>query len=179
MQRFHALLLVAGLAAMPAVAAAGPSNDFASTPQVSQSSSRPRLGVLVMSLTPELRKHLGATEDRGVLVARVEPGTPAAFAGIEVGDVIVGVRGHAIGEGADVVMALADVPNDQPVTVELVRDQKPLSIQTSLTKNASLPQWLRHMMTPFALPDDPTPTQPRWLRELLHPANPEASSLRS
>ena len=29
------------------------------------STSRPRLGVMVMSLTPELRKHLGAAEDRG------------------------------------------------------------------------------------------------------------------
>lgn len=34
MRRFHALLIAAGLAAMPASAAGGPSNDSWSTPQV-------------------------------------------------------------------------------------------------------------------------------------------------
>ncbi|MEO6773924.1 MAG: PDZ domain-containing protein [Kofleriaceae bacterium] len=106
MRRFHALLIAAGLAAMPASAAAGPSNVSLSTSQVVEkvefSKSRARLGVMVTSLTPELRKHLGATEDRGVLVAHVEPGTPAAAAGISVGDVIVNVRGRAIGDAVDV-----------------------------------------------------------------------------
>ena len=90
MRRFRALLIAAGLAAMPASAAAGPFNDSWSSPQIFEkyewSTSKGRLGVMVMSLTPELRKHLGAAEDRGVLVAHVEPGTPAASAGIAVGD---------------------------------------------------------------------------------------------
>ncbi len=57
MRRFHALLIAAGLAAMPASAAAGPSHDSWSTPQVFEkyelSTSRGRLGVMVMSLTAE------------------------------------------------------------------------------------------------------------------------------
>src|SRR4051794_19560494 len=117
MRRFHALLIAAGLAAMPASAAAGPSDDSWSMPQVFEkyelSTSRGRLGVMVMSLTPELRKHFGAADDRGVLVAHVAPGTPAAAAGITVGDVIVTVRGHAIGAAADVLTALDDVSRGQ------------------------------------------------------------------
>jgi S1-C subfamily serine protease len=114
---------------------------------------------MVMSLTPELRKHLGAAEDRGVLVARVEPGTPAAAAGITVGDVIVTVQGRTIGGAADVLTALADVPRYQRVAVDIVRDKQPLSLQATLTNDASshgtdaawsnLPQWLRDMMKPY------------------------------
>jgi S1-C subfamily serine protease len=94
MRRFPALLCVAGLAAAPASAVAGPSNDPWSVTQsrtvekFEWSTSKGRLGVMVMSLTPELRKHFGAPDDRGVLVAHVEPDTPAAKAGVEVGDVI-------------------------------------------------------------------------------------------
>lgn len=194
MRRFQALLIAAGLAAMTASAAAGPSNDSWSTPQVFEKyevfTSRGRLGVMVMSLTPELRKHLGAAEDRGVLVAQVEPGTPAAAAHITVGDVIVNVRGRAIAGAVDVLTALADVPKGQAVPVEIVRDKKPVSLQATLANEparqmsappwSSMPQWLRDMMKPFVANDTTvSPFAPSWFRELLHPSKPNESSLRS
>ena len=46
-----------------------------------------RLGVHVQPMTPALRAYFDAPEDRGVLVARVEPGSPAGDAGVEAGDV--------------------------------------------------------------------------------------------
>jgi len=164
MRRFHALLIAAGLAAMPASAAAGPLHDSWLTSQVSErygwSTSKTRLGVLVMSLTPELRKHLGAAEDHGVLVAHIDPGMPAAAAGIAVGDVIVKVRGRAIGAAADVLTAFADVTRGERIALEVVRDKKPMSLQATLAKGATtdpvtdpwsiLPQWMRDMMKPLA-----------------------------
>jgi S1-C subfamily serine protease len=158
MRRFHALLTAAGLAAMPASAAAGPSTDSSFSPQVFEkyelASSRPRLGVMVMSLTPELRTHLGAADDRGVLVAHVEPGTPAAAAGLTVGDVIVTVRGRVIGGARDVLTALADVTKHQSVSVEIVRDKKPVSLLVPLGDDAAdpwsrLPLWMRNVMKLF------------------------------
>jgi membrane-associated protease RseP (regulator of RpoE activity) len=186
MRRFHALLFAAGLAAMPANAAAGPSNDSWSSPQIFEkyewSTSKGRLGVMVMSLTPELRKHLGAAEDRGVLVAHVEPGTPAAAAGMAVGDVIVNVRGRAIGGAADVLTALADVAKGQPVAVDIVRDKKPVSLQATLASDAgarvsdpwsTLPRWIRDAMKPLVVPDETAdPLEPHWFHELLHPSKP-------
>lgn len=77
------------------------------------------LGVELTPLTPELRAHFGAPADRGVLVARVEEESPAARAGLQVGDVIAeidgeavespwdlgaAVRGHEAGEEADLVV---------------------------------------------------------------------------
>ena len=193
MQRFHALLIAAGLAAMPASAAAGPSNTVWSNPQIFEkyevSTSRGRLGVMVMSLTPELRKHLGAAEDRGVLVARVEPGTPAAAAGIAVGDVIVSVRGRVIGGAADVLTAISDVAKNQSVAIDIVRDKQLRTLQATLASDASsvvdpawtrMPQWLRDMMKPLVSPEDAaSPFEPRWFRELVHPSTPSESSFQS
>jgi hypothetical protein len=81
MRRISTLLLAVGLAAAPSVASAEPAHD----PQIESfemmSMGRGRLGVFVLGITPELRKHFGVPEDRGVLVARVESGSPAASAG--------------------------------------------------------------------------------------------------
>src|SRR5512147_3086170 len=100
MRRFQALLIAAGLATTLSSAAAGPSTDKdgdraappATTIETHEwSMSRGRLGVMVMSLTPALRRHFGVAGDRGVMVAEVEPGTPAAGAGLAAGDIITAV----------------------------------------------------------------------------------------
>ena len=57
---------------------------------------KPRLGVQLVETTPELREHLGGSEDAGVLVTKVIAGTPAEDAGIQVGDLIVSVDGVEI-----------------------------------------------------------------------------------
>src|SRR5690349_7608651 len=182
MRRIPALLCVAGLAAAPASAAAGPSNDPWSTARTQTvekfewSTAKGRLGVMVMSLTPELRKHFGAPGDRGVLVAHVEPGTPAATAGIEVGDVIVEVHGKKIDAAPDVLSALADVGKGQHAKIELVRDGKSRTLNATLANNgmASMmcsPPWLRDWMKPFDTHHAfETPFEvPSWFRNWMKP----------
>jgi membrane-associated protease RseP (regulator of RpoE activity) len=182
MRRIPALLCVAGLAAAPASAAASPSSDPRSTAQTQTfekfewSTSKGRLGVMVMSLTPELRKHFGAPEDRGVLVAHVDPGTPAASAGIEVGDVILKVHGRSIDAAPDVLSALADLGKGEHAKIELVRDGKSRTLAAALADDARAnmtwsPPWLRDWMKPFdadrafAAPID----EPSWFRDWLKP----------
>jgi len=48
-------------------------------------------GLRTQELTPELAEQLGVSEETGVLVAGVEPGSPAAEAGLRRGDVILEV----------------------------------------------------------------------------------------
>src|SRR6185436_7435656 len=43
-----------------------------------------------------LRRHYGLTQDRGVLVAGVEPGSPASLAGLREGDLIVAFKSQPI-----------------------------------------------------------------------------------
>jgi serine protease Do len=65
----------------------------------------PRIGVAVAPLTPEIRAQLGVPNDvDGLVVQSVEPGSPAAQAGLRGGDVIL----EAAGEPVEDVDALRD-----------------------------------------------------------------------
>lgn len=180
MRRFQALLIMAGLAAAPTSAVAGPSaHDTCPSPHTSEKldalPGKGHLGVLVMGLTPELRKHLGVAEDRGVLVGRVEPLSPALAAGLAVGDVIVTVRGQKITDARDVRDALSGLGGDPSVAVELVRSGKPMTVRAQLTEAGlsyaprssswGLP-WLRDWTKLFEQPSPPPPQQTSWLHRL-------------
>jgi len=56
--------------------------------EVASVSTRKPLGMSVQNITPEIAKGLGLKSERGILVARVVPGSPAAKADIRSGDVI-------------------------------------------------------------------------------------------
>lgn len=83
-----------------------------------------RLGIQLQAMTAELREYFAVPRDRGVLVVRVEPGRPAAEAGVQVGDVIVGVDGEPVASPHQVVLAVAGAPQGAPLSLELVRKGK-------------------------------------------------------
>lgn len=61
------------------------------------------LGIHMAELTPEVRKRLDIPRDvEGALIVEVEPGTPAAAAGLEPGDVIEMVGSRIVSEPEDV-----------------------------------------------------------------------------
>ena len=51
--------------------------------------AKPKLGMSVEEITPELAKNFGLTETTGLVVVQVEEGSPAAEAGLRPGDVIL------------------------------------------------------------------------------------------
>jgi membrane-associated protease RseP (regulator of RpoE activity) len=108
-----------------------PDQQMSDTFEYSQASG-PRLGLLVTGLTPELRAHMGAPNDRGVLVARVAPRSPAARAGIHVGDVLLSVHGQNVSQAEDVLTALSNLGSGQSIPVVVVRDHKQLTLQAQL-----------------------------------------------
>lgn len=80
------------------------------------------LGVSTTNLTPELRRHLGASES-GVLVAKVFEDTPAAKAGLRVGDVITHVDGKAVTSSWSLSRALRSREKGDQVALDYVRDR--------------------------------------------------------
>jgi serine protease Do len=58
------------------------------TTEVAKAPTGKHLGIEVQNLTPDIAGALGLEDRNGVLVAGVEPGSPASKAGIEKGDVI-------------------------------------------------------------------------------------------
>ena len=62
------------------------------TSEAAKSPIHPSLGVTVQNLTPQIARELGLKKSAGVVVTGVEPGSPAAEAMIQVGDVIQAVN---------------------------------------------------------------------------------------
>jgi C-terminal processing protease CtpA/Prc len=173
MRRLPALLLGASLAVAPVSGALAKPDDTKTNPDPVETfqsftmTSRARLGIMVIQLTPELRTHFGAASDRGVLVGRVEPKSAAAEAGLAVGDVITEVRGTAVEEATDVISALAPAKKGEKVTVQVMRDGKQVSLTATMTDEPSRvfdskldgkwPTWFRDMFQtwPFDPPSKP------------------------
>ncbi len=96
------------------------------------SSSRGRLGVNATSMTDELRDFFGAPHGAGVLVQRVTAGTPAAKAGVKVGDVLTKINGKTIEDTGDVSDALGDQKKGDTVSLGVVRGRRTLQLTTKL-----------------------------------------------
>jgi len=89
------------------------------------------LGVGLEELTPELQTHFGAPEGSGVLVASVNDDSPAAAAGVRVGDVITAVDGLAVDSTRDLSREIRHRPGER-VAIELYRDGKPRQVTATL-----------------------------------------------
>ena len=118
-------LTVGGVAgATPAPAPADPSHPAA-------------LGVILLDISPELRAHFGAPEDRGVLVDRVRPDSAAAKAGVHVGDVIVQIGADHASSVRAARRVLRDHHEGDRVDVVVLRDGKPLTLSATLDASAA------------------------------------------
>lgn len=82
------------------------------------------LGVGLMDLTPELRQHFGVPEDSGVMVSKVEPGSPADKAGIRVGDILTRIDGNALRSSWTLMDKVRQLDDGQQIPVEVWRNGK-------------------------------------------------------
>lgn len=101
---------------------------------VEELTRRGYLGVGLVELTPELRTHFGAPEDAGVLVGSVEEDSPAAAAGIRVGDVLTSLDGEAVASSWEVRHHIRGLEEGDPVTVAVVRDGRSLSLTAKVVE---------------------------------------------
>ncbi|WP_027169224.1 DegQ family serine endoprotease [Mesorhizobium sp. WSM3224] len=93
------------------------------------------LGVQIQPVTPDVASAMGLDHPGGALVAAVTDGSPAAKAGIEIGDVITGFGGHEIKDPKDLSRAVADVAPGAKETVNVWRKGKALQIAADVGRN--------------------------------------------
>lgn len=103
--------------------------------QITVRAGRGRLGIVALQISPELRQHLGAPPDRGVLIDSVRPDSPAARAGVQVGDVITSVDGEVTRTADDVLEALADRKKGDTVQITVIRANKRVQLEATLEDN--------------------------------------------
>src|SRR5579871_5095726 len=117
--------------------------------------SRGSLGVMVQDLTPSLAQAMGIDRTGGAVVAQVSPRSPAAKAGIQVGDVITSLDGDMVDSSAQLRNAIGEKMPGTDVHVTLLRDGKERTITASLDplvekeKRAALEPQVSHEDAPM------------------------------
>ena len=92
------------------------------------------LGVAVQPITPELAEAMKLESQEGALVSQVTPGSPAAGAGIERGDVIVRFGSKDIHRMRELPRAVASTAPGTSVDVDVLHDGKRETKQVTVTE---------------------------------------------
>ncbi|MDE1942221.1 MAG: DegQ family serine endoprotease [Betaproteobacteria bacterium] len=94
--------------------------------------SRGRLGVMIQEVDQGLADSFGLGKPQGALVASVEPGSPAARAGIEAGDVILKFNGKPIESSSTLPALVATTRPGTESHIEVWRHGKPKELSVRI-----------------------------------------------
>ena len=90
------------------------------------------LGVELVNLNEPLRAHFGVPAGSGVLVSNVVDDSPAARAGVQVGDIITRVDGEDVTSSRKLTTMVRKAEAGDPADLELWRDGKVETVSTTL-----------------------------------------------
>jgi len=91
-------------------------------------------GLSIQSVDEGIAKYYGLTSQRGAIVTLVQKGSPAATAGIEVYDIIIGINGYKINDENTLIGVLQEFRTDDEIEVHIVRDKKDMTLRMKLSK---------------------------------------------
>ncbi len=94
--------------------------------------SRGRLGVAVQGVNQTLANSFGLQKPAGALVSSVDPGGPAAKAGLQAGDVILAVNGTAVNDSTDLPSQIASMKPGSKATLDVWRDKSKKQVTVTL-----------------------------------------------
>jgi S1-C subfamily serine protease len=89
---------------------------------------RPRLGASIA----DAAHHTPPGSPPGAYVGRVRPGSPAARAGLQPGDIIVALAGQPVGSAAAVEQMMSQLRSQHPVAVRIYRNGRIYELMLNL-----------------------------------------------
>lgn len=90
------------------------------------------LGVALRELDQDLANHFGLPRDAGVIVSRVYADSPAARAGLQVGDVLTSLAGNPIKDLGALSKVMYKLEPGQQIEMVYLRNGKAMSIQVKV-----------------------------------------------
>ncbi|MEI6002813.1 DegQ family serine endoprotease [Paraburkholderia bengalensis] len=93
---------------------------------------RGRLGVAVQSVNQTLADSFGMKKPQGALVSSVDPGGPAAKAGLQPGDVILSVNGIDVADSSALPSQIAGIKPGTQADVEVWRDKATKNLKVTI-----------------------------------------------
>lgn len=111
------------------------------------------LGVMIQPVDDQIAASLGLSRPQGALVTQVQPGTPAAAAGIEVGDLILEFNGEPIEQFNELSLRVSTTPPGTRVRLVVLRDGRERTLTVEL---AELPSESPDRSNSQPVPPSPT-----------------------
>jgi serine protease Do len=94
-----------------------------------------QIGLALAPLSPDMRNQLDVPDGtKGAVVQGVQPGSPAEAAGLQPGDVIVGVGTHAVTSPDEAARAMRTAVNgsDHALALRVIRNGQPIFVGVTL-----------------------------------------------
>ncbi|HXN15454.1 MAG TPA: DegQ family serine endoprotease [Usitatibacter sp.] len=96
--------------------------------------TRGRIGVGIQNVSRDLADSLGLQRAQGAAVSNVEEGSPAAKAGLEVGDVIIKIDGRPVEGSADLSRAIRGLKPGSKVKLDVWRGGKARDLMVTVAE---------------------------------------------
>jgi serine protease Do len=101
--------------------------------------ARGHLGVVPQELSKELAAAFGLEPAKGVLLTDIQPGSPAAKAGLRPGDIVIGINDQPVQSPSELVRIIGDLRPGDAARIGLWREGKPSSVTATLDEQAAEP----------------------------------------
>lgn len=101
--------------------------------------SHGRIGIGIADVTPENAKFFDESTATGGVVTQVEPDSPGAKAGLQIGDVITEIDGQKVSDAGELQVLVGQKQPGTKVTLKVLRDGKSMSIPVTLEELGNRP----------------------------------------
>lgn len=119
---------------------------------------RPERGYLGVGLQPvddDIASSLGLPKNRGEILRTVQPGEPAAQAGLQQGDVVISVNGKEVNPDQTVSYLVANTPVGSRVPIEIIRNGRRMTIPVTVGQRPTEQELARQLDPDEGAADSP------------------------
>jgi serine protease Do len=92
------------------------------------------MGLGITDVTPENAKFFDSKDNRGAIVTQVEANSPAAKAGLKVGDLITSINGHEVSDASQLQVMVGQTHPGTTIKLAVNREGKNMEVPVTLEK---------------------------------------------